>query len=398
MKILVVHEVNYLSKIIYEFQILPELFSILGHDVTVVDYDDTWDRDASREPPSLRTRVYSGVHRAYAEAAVTIRRPGMAPLPILSRMSAALTGAFEIRRILNKSKPDGILLYAVPTIGVQTLFLAGRVRVPVIFRSIDVTHELVPNRLLSPATHVLAGYVFRHANLNVALTPHLKSYIQSYGVPESRIRLLPSGVDTQMFCPGARNAQMLRQWNIEPDDRVILFMGTIYRFSGLDRVITDLHKLLARHPRTKLLIVGSGEDEQRLKQLAVERNVASNVVFGGLLPYSALPDLIRSSDVCINPFELNGITQNILPTKLFQYLACARPVVATELPGTLNFLGGEQQGIVYASLDKFVDQLSAMLANPGRMSLLGSYGPAAIQIYDWKRIAQTMLDWIREAA
>ena len=41
-KLLVVHEVNYLEKIIYEFQILPEILSILGHEVTIIDYNDSW--------------------------------------------------------------------------------------------------------------------------------------------------------------------------------------------------------------------------------------------------------------------------------------------------------------------------------------------------------------------
>ncbi len=394
MKILVVHEVNYLSKIIYEFQILPELFSILGHEVTVVDYNDCWQSPAGRHQVAFRSRTYRGVHRAYPEAAITLKRPGMIPVPVLARVSAAISASREIVRILGDSRPDVILLYGVPTIGAQTLAIARSFGVPVIFRAIDITHELVPYRLLVPATHVLARYVFRHADFNVALTPHLKEYIQSYGVPASRIRLLPSGVDNNLFRPGSRNPDLLRHWGIEPNDRVILFMGTIYRFSGLDRVISQFSAVAAEHPGTKLLIIGYGEDEARLKQLAVQERIDSNVVFGGLLTYAELPDVVRSSDLCINPFELNGITRNILPTKLFQYLACSKPVLATPLPGTLAFLQGEQHGIVYAPAERFVDELRALLSDQARMKRIGENGPAAVRPYEWRQIAQTMLDWM----
>src|SRR5262249_10835071 len=155
--------------------------------------------------------------------------------------------------------------------------------------------------------------------------------------------------------PGPRNSAFLRQWEIGAQDPVILFMGTIYKFSGLDRIIRDFRKILSVHANARLLIVGCGEDEQRLKQLSIEAGLSNRVIFGGLHPYAALVDIIRSSDICINPFELNGITRDILPTKLFQYLACGKPVVATELPGTLPFLSGEDHGMVYCPLDRFVD-------------------------------------------
>src|SRR5262249_41169905 len=124
MRILTVHEVNYLSKIIYEFQIVPEILSMLGHEVTIVDYDDTWHHDPQKRGTNLRTRVYRNVHRAYSQASVTVRRPGMVRFPILSRISGALAATYDIRRVMKAARPDVVLLYGIPTIGVQTLLLA----------------------------------------------------------------------------------------------------------------------------------------------------------------------------------------------------------------------------------------------------------------------------------
>src|SRR5262245_54754616 len=117
MKFLVVHEVNYLSKIIYEFQILPEVLSILGHEVTIVDYDDTWKANTNGNWMTLKTEVHEAVHRAYPQAAVTVRRPGMIRAPMVSRISAAVTTYFEIERLLDQERFDAVILYGLPTLG-----------------------------------------------------------------------------------------------------------------------------------------------------------------------------------------------------------------------------------------------------------------------------------------
>src|SRR5437870_902709 len=80
-KILIVHEVNYLSKIIYEFQILPEILSILGHEVVVIDYNDSWESEAHKAYCTFRTEVHRAVYRAYPGASITVRRPGMIRAP-----------------------------------------------------------------------------------------------------------------------------------------------------------------------------------------------------------------------------------------------------------------------------------------------------------------------------
>ncbi|HLH29685.1 MAG TPA: glycosyltransferase, partial [Terriglobia bacterium] len=107
-------------------------------------------------------------------------------------------------------------------------------------------------------------------------------------------------------------------------------------------------------------------------------------------------ELIRSSDVCINPFELNPITEKILPTKLFQYLACGKPVVATKLPGTMPFLAGEEDGVVYAETENTVDTLMGLLSDRNRCLELGERGIRAARRYDWTEIAKQMAEWLAE--
>lgn len=392
MKILLVHEVNYLSKITYEFQILPETLSMLGHHVTIVDFDDTWYRND--DPTFLRTRVFSGVHRAYAAASVTVRRPGMVRLPGVSRISAALTTTLELLKLVRRETFDAVLLYALPTLGFQTLLLARLFGVPVHFRSIDVLHRLVPYAPLVPITRWMEGVVYRRVDAITTITRHLERYICSFGVDPRRVLVLPSGVDIEMFSPGARDTVLLERLGIGSNDPVALFMGTLYRFSGLDRVIAGWRQVLERIPHAKLLIVGEGEAEAGLRAQVRDLALTSSVVFGGLHPYAALPAIVRSATVCLNPFELNEVTRDILPTKLFQYLACGKPVLATALPGTLPFLEGETDGVVYAELPTFTETLATLLADPLRCEQLGSAGCVSASRFAWAEIALRLVAWI----
>ncbi len=397
MNLLIVHEVDYLSKIIYEFQILPEILSMQGHQVTIVDYDDAWSEKRPSRRVVLRTEVHEDVHRAYPDASVTVRRPGMIRMPVVSRISGAITSGLEVARLLRYTSVDAIILYGLPTVGLQVWTAARLYDVPLFFRSIDVLHRLVPHPVLVRPTKLLERFIYGKVRAITCVTPHLKKYVESYGVPEARVDVLPSGVDRQMFSPGSPNPDIMARWNLEPSHRAILFMGTVYTFSGLDRVIRDLPVLLARHPTARLLVAGEGEDTDRLKALCRQSGVEDEVVFTGLLPYSDLPDLIRSCEVCINPFELNSVTRDILPTKLFQYLSCGKPVVATELPGTIPFLSGEEHGLVVARLENFVETLACLLDEPDRIRRLGRNGTSVTgEKYDWERIARRLVAWIRE--
>ncbi len=396
MNLLVIHEVNYSAKIIYEFQILPEILSILGHSITVVDYEDSW-KDAVPSPRfRLRTRVLTGTHRAYPEASVTVRTPGMIRLPVLSRVSGAIASGIEIMRVMRSQKFDAVVLYGLPTVGIQALYAARICGLPIFFRSIDILNRLVPYSVLRAPTRWLEGFVYRRVDGISCVTPHLKEYVESYDVSSSSVEVLPSGVDVRLFSPGSRDQSLLAHWGIDALDPVVFFMGTIYSFSGLDRVIRGWRKVLDSHPRARLLIAGVGEDRERLQRLAVEVGVQEQVIFTGLQPYAALPGLIRSCDICINPFELNAITRDILPTKLFQYLACGKPVVMTELPGTLPFLTGPEDGVLYCPLDNFVETISGLLSDRRRMDELGiNAHRVALRDYDWQSIADKLLAWIR---
>ena len=201
MNILFVHEVDWLSKVVFEIHNLAESLSLLNHRVYVIDYEDKWNRNGFFRLGSLKTKEVAGVARALNGASVCLRRPGFIKLPGLSRLSAGFTHYFEIQRTIREKKIDIIMLYSVPTNGLQTIHLARKFKIPVVFRSIDILHRLVPNAALRPVTRFLERKVYAKVDAILAITPNHSRYVISMGATESKVKLLPLPIDTSIFHP-----------------------------------------------------------------------------------------------------------------------------------------------------------------------------------------------------
>jgi glycosyltransferase involved in cell wall biosynthesis len=95
------------------------------------------------------------------------------------------------------------------------------------------------------------------------------------------------------------------------DDFVVLFVGTLFDFSGLDLYLEQFQKVIEKVPNVKLLIVGGGALLERLKKRAKELSICKNVVFTGFQPFRLMPQYINLADVCTILLSLR-LHQNII--------------------------------------------------------------------------------------
>jgi len=135
---------------------------------------------------------------------------------------------------------------------------------------------------------------------------------------------------------------------------VVLFAGTLYNFSGLDVLIRHLANNQKERNNLKFIIAGHGEQFDLLQQIVDENDLRGIVFLIGFINYSELPKYINLADVCINPFATNKVTNIIFPSKLYQYMACEKPVIATRLPGLIDIFrdNGGKNNVYYFDLDK----------------------------------------------
>jgi len=374
MNILVIHEVDYLTKVVFDIHFLAEGLSLRGHRVWVIDYPNTWRRDSLADLGSLKTREVNAEPRAFPKASVCLRRPGFIKIPGLNRLSAAATHYQEIKRVIREKNIQAIVLYSVPTNGLAAISLARKNNIPVVFRSIDILNRLVPYPALRPMTRFLEKKVYARADMILTLTPKLSDYVNNLGADPERVKLLPMPVDTDLFHPSADTGGLRKKWGLGKE-AVIVFIGTLFDFSGLDALINQFPQLLKEIPEAKLLIVGDGPQRSGLEKIIAELGLSRQVIITGFQPYATMPQYINLATLCINSFLITDATRDIFPGKIVQYLACGKAVVATPLPGMMAVTAGEDQGVVYASnAGEMVKEVISLLKSPERRQKLGQAG------------------------
>lgn len=352
MRLLFIHEVNYESKVIFEMHEFPELLALRGHDVTFFHYPEGGRRTSFR---TTRRRIRG---RAYSEADLTLVTPPTFGGGALERLAAPMLDYPALRREIREGGYDAIVLYAVPTTGWQTVALARKARVPVIFRALDVSHQ-IRNTPFAPLIKRAETYVYRRASLLSANNPAMAAYCVEASGRTGPVSVDLPPVDLAHF---ERPVDDVRdRYGLDAEHRVIAYMGSFFEFSGLDDVLLALRPAFSADPLLRLLLIGGGELEPRLRELVAENGLDDRVVFTGVVPYAQLPEHLAMADVAINPFRPEQVTNVAFPHKVLQYMAAGIPAVSTSLRGLRGVLG-DDSGVRWADDATGVAQIAVDLA------------------------------------
>lgn len=337
MKILFIHEVNYRSKVVFEMHEFPELLAARGHEVTFFHFPEG-EHTVSPNSWAVRTSVTDIPGRALPDQRIRLITPPHIGGRPTERMLAPVLNMPSLRHLIASGDFDAIVSYSVPTTGWQAVHFAKRANVPFLFRAIDISHSLRKTRF-GPLIKRAERYVYEHADLVSANNPALLAYCRENGAPDDRLVINLPPLDTEHFSPGPKNPELLRRLGIAESDKVILFMGTLFRFAGLADVMKTLRPSLKTRRDLRLVILGDGEDREHLYALRASLDLEDEVVFTGRIEYEDLPEYLRLADVAINPFEHSLTTDCALPHKVLQYLAVGLPTISTDLAGLVGVLG-----------------------------------------------------------
>jgi glycosyltransferase involved in cell wall biosynthesis len=205
------------------------------------------------------------------------------------------------------------------------------------------------------------------------------------GAPREKTRVLTAGIDFNQFDPNINPGAISTQYGITKKDVVLFFMGWLYQFSGLKEAATELAKLRDKH--VKLLVVGEGDAYEELKQIREKFDMQDRLILVGRKPYSEIPAFIAASDICLLPaYPTESIMRDIVPIKIYEYMAMRKPVISTRLPGVIKEFR-EGHGVVYVDKPEDVIQKAMELIKQGNLNTLGTKARAYVERYRWEEIA-----------
>ena len=354
MKILFVHEVNYLTKPIYEYQEFPEGLARLGNQVAVVHFAEGA-KPSGHGKRAPRTIELKG--RVWNDVQLSLYTPRTLSGSFIGRLGFALTSFWQINKILREYRPDVVVCLAVPTNGWQALLAAKKNRTPFVYRALDVSHK-IRRGWFTPLVKAAEKFIYRASTSISANNLRMLKYCQEIsGEQLDGAAHLPP-LNLQTFAGGDRDKGR-RRLGLQKEAKVVLYLGSFFHFSGLDRCLIEMARV---NDDSILLLIGGGDQMGNLKGLAERMGLSNRVLFTGFLPFQELPDLVSAADVAINPMLKSLVADCALPHKVLQYMACGIPVVSTNLDGLQATLG-DDSGVTFRDSPELVMRDAINLAS-----------------------------------
>jgi glycosyltransferase involved in cell wall biosynthesis len=207
---------------------------------------------------------------------------------------------------------------------------------------VAVCYENIPFRYEDdPITARRKEVVRRWAHRFVAVTPGARDALLTEGVNPGRIEMQPFGVDAARFSPERRDPSVRQRWGATDDDVVVLYAGRLLQEKGLVELLIACTKLDRRMFR--LVFVGEGGDEFRLRRTVAALGLDRNVTFVGWQSWDDMPRVMASADVFAMPSLPTPYWEEQLGFSIIEAMASGVPIVATE-SGAIPFVVGPDAG------------------------------------------------------
>lgn len=194
-------------------------------------------------------------------------------------------------------------------------------------------------------TRLLETMVFWRANAVTTIATYLKTDIEQRRGKRGNVFLTPNGVDCARFFPIPRDEELMKSLNIAKTP-VIGFIGSFYRFEGLNILLHALAILKRDGVPYQAILVGGGEMEQEWKALAAELGL-SDVQFTGRVPHAEVLRYYSVIDLCVYPRLQENITELVTPLKPLEAMAMGKLVIGSHVGGIAELLHQGKGGLLF---------------------------------------------------
>lgn len=256
------------------------------------------------------------------------------------------------------------------------------------------SHALVKRLRSRINSHLLYNVILPNSHHAFVQSAQMKRDIMARGIPADKLTPVPMGLrDADIPSVSTIRARATRPG-------LIAYLGTLSRARRLDFLLRSFARVVAANPDAHLLMVGSSSnpaDEQELLETATELGISDKVTFTGFLSRNEAWNRILEAQVCVSPFFPTPILQSTSPTKLIEYFALGKPVVANDHPEQREVITASRGGLsVPYDEDSFAAALMHLLQNRELCQEMGLNGRTyALEHRTYQRIADIVCDTYR---
>jgi len=208
--------------------------------------------------------------------------------------------------------------------------------------------------------------------------------------PEDKIEITTAGVDTEIFNPNVDGSKIRDAYGLH-NKNVVVYVGEISAWHGAEDLVHVASKL---DENTRILMVG--KNVELLKEKAEELGGSDKFVFTGFVNYNEVPNYIAAADVAVAPYNPKGFKYMekygfyFSPIKIFEYMACAKPIITTNVEIVRDIIKENQCGILVepGNVDEIAHAIEHLLKDKKKAEEMGRNGrKAVLKSYSWDKIS-----------
>jgi PEP-CTERM/exosortase A-associated glycosyltransferase len=296
----------------------------------------------------------------------------------------------RLLEVARREQPDILHAHSPALNGVAAVRVGRTLNIPVVYEVRAFWEDAAVDHGTSQAwgpryrlTRALETWVLRRANAVTTICEGLRAEMAGRGIPASRLTVIPNAVEPEAFATeGQRDPALVAQLGLEPEAQVLGFVGSFYAYEGLDLLIEAFAVLADRHPNLRLLLVGGGPEDTRLRAQAKDSPAAARIHFTGRVPHAEVSRYYDLIDLLAYPRHPMRLTELVTPLKPLEAMAGRKLFVASDVGGHRELVEHERTGFLFQAGDAraLADCVSSVL---GRSA-------------DWERIRAAGLRHITE--
>jgi len=217
--------------------------------------------------------------------------------------------------------------------------------------------------------------IIKNADSVIALTNNMKMVMQT--IYNRDIAVIPNGINIENY------RDELDEHKRENSGKRILFVGRLDPVKGVQYLLKAMEIVCEVLPDAKLILVGDGEEREKLECLTNSLGMRDRVQFVGRIPHEKIPDYLYQADIFVLPSLSEGLAIVIL-----EAMACGLPIVATRVGGVPDIIEDGVNGYMVESGDfqEMAKKIIFILENQPVMHLISKNNRLKVQEYDWKNV------------
>ena len=213
--------------------------------------------------------------------------------------------------------------------------------------------------------------VARQASVVTTIAENLRTELIQRGIDSNNVIIVPNGVDAERFTPREPDHQLESALSLNGQP-CIGYLGTLYPWEGVDDLVRAVPLILSRVPNVRVLIVGGGLEETRVRSLIAELDLRDRVTFVGNVPHEEVLRYYSLMDVLVYPRKSTRNTELVTPLKPLEAMAMQKAVLGSDVGGIRELLVPET-GILFRSGDPadLAEKCISLLNDPEQRRALG---------------------------